>query len=50
MYQKKRFFKIGEQFKGFFQFIEEKNDRLKLYDDGETLVEEIIFCGLSPLR
>ena len=43
------FFKIGEQFKViFFQFIAEKNDRLKLCDSSETL-EELIFWGLSPL-
>ena len=50
MHQKKTFFKIGEQFKRFFlQFSVEKNGRLKLFDNSETLVEEIIFCGLNPL-
>ena len=45
IYLKKTFFKIEEQFKGFFffQFIVEKNDRLKLCDNSETRVEEIIF-------
>ena len=34
----------------FFQFIAEKNDRLKFCDNNETLAKELIFQGLSPLN
>ena len=48
--KEKTFFKSGEQLTVvFFQFIAENNDRLELSDNNETLLEERIFWGMSPL-